>query len=190
MEDLTPWNDARHALEATAFEGVREVLRTFPGSAERNAVVWRGVQAYGAVVGPELERLRTELAKAHSKKALGRSLAEMRAFAGRETARADRAEAERDELRRMYDELCAAMSRTGDRLASTVAERDTLKADHAACAQINAWYVKAEAAVERVRARCRAEQPASAYDTTAYDLATDILAALDTPTPAEETDRG
>lgn len=60
MDDLTPWSDVQHALEVTAFEAVRKVIRTFPGGAERNAVVWRGVRAYGAVVGRELERLRKE----------------------------------------------------------------------------------------------------------------------------------
>ena len=44
------------------YDAVYAVIQHWPGSAERNAVIWRAVTAYEAVVTPELERLRAILA--------------------------------------------------------------------------------------------------------------------------------
>lgn len=179
-DDLTPWSDARHALEATAFEAVREVLRTFPGSAERNAVVWRGVTAYGAVVGPELERLRAELAEAVTGWREGARLIEALveqvrdAEAGWATARKDLDAAEARTFRLW---LCWRNARNRVR-----SYRDGLRL-------VMENEAKAEAAIERVRAWLFIADEVDVTDwQRGYRAAAErAYAALDTPTPTEET---
>ena len=63
------------AVVGPAYAAVYEVIRKWPGSAERNAVIWRAVEAYRAALpddtGPETAPLKTarDVARAVSEEA-------------------------------------------------------------------------------------------------------------------------
>jgi hypothetical protein len=64
VDDTAPFHSSVPPHQRAGYEAVYEVIRRFPGSAERNGVVWRAVEAYRAAAEAEIERrVREQVAR-------------------------------------------------------------------------------------------------------------------------------